>query len=375
MEKTCYQVNLQAGFGGGEVYTRFFTRALLDLGWRTFLLAPAGAAWWRDLEASGAVVIPVAGADDIARHLPDAGATVIFQTPQRGGLMETLRQRHTLACFAHMPLYGRDPEMFRHCDRVFAVSRHVIASLEAAGISHYYPEPLYGVADLDRPASGVGAVRAHPVYDWDRRKFRDRLLSHIYPHYFALKPERVFEKRAGLTLGIVSRLTPIKQFPRMFDILAPLIRDFPRLNLEIFGSGGYASVRDLRRSLAPIAAQVRWWGHQDEVKAVYPLLDFLLTGLPEKEALGLNVIEAQACGTPVLAVDAPPFSETVAEGATGYFFTDPRRDAGAGFTRLLGELAAMKTYPDPLAAPEHLAKFAYAAFLPRVEAAMNTLAR
>ena len=29
--KTCYQINLQRGMGGGEVYTRFFTRALLEL--------------------------------------------------------------------------------------------------------------------------------------------------------------------------------------------------------------------------------------------------------------------------------------------------------------------------------------------------------
>ena len=42
----CYQVNLQRGFGGGEVYTAFFTRALEALGVQTVLYAHADALFW-----------------------------------------------------------------------------------------------------------------------------------------------------------------------------------------------------------------------------------------------------------------------------------------------------------------------------------------
>ncbi|MBV5277207.1 glycosyltransferase, partial [bacterium] len=73
-----------------------------------------------------------------------------------------------------------------------------------------------------------------------------------------------------------------------------------------------------RRALRPLGDRCRFWGQQNDVRAVYAQLDALLTGLPEKEALGLNVIEAQACRLPVLAVDAPPFDETVADGITGW---------------------------------------------------------
>jgi glycosyltransferase involved in cell wall biosynthesis len=375
MERICYQVNLQTGFGGGEVYTRFFTRALLELGWRVFLLVPGRATWWHGLEQDGANIIAVGGVDEIEGHLPQTRSLLVFQTLLESGLADRLRHRHMLVCFAHMPLYGRNPEIFRHYDLIFAVSRHVIASLQAAGMTHFYPEPMYGLADLARPSGGSGDLLANSVYDWDRRKFRDRVLSHFYPACFSLKRPRVFEKREGLTLGIVSRLTPIKQFPLMFGILAPVIRQFPRVNLEIFGSGGYASVRDLERSLAPVANQVRWWGHQHDVSSIYPQLDFLLTGLPEKEALGLNVIEAQACGTPVLAVNAPPFTETVVEGETGYFFTDPRQDQGQDFARLLGRLCAADAhYPDPRQAQAHLAKFSFGEFVRRVSRAMDLAA-
>ena len=180
----------------------------------------------------------------------------------------------------------------------------------------------------------------------------------------------VFKKRPGVTLGIVSRLTPIKQFSLMFGILAPEIARYPGVNLEIFGSGGYASVRDLRASLAPVLKQVRFWGHQPNVATVYPQLDFVLSGLPEKEALGLNLIEAQYCGTPVLAVRAPPFTETVIEPETGFFFTDPRQDGGESFARLLERLLAGAARPDPRQATAHLERFSVAAFRERVARAL-----
>lgn len=374
MNKICYQINLQQGFGGGEVYTRFFSHALQQLGWQVTLFAHKNADFWQKLNMPGVTIVPVGSYEEIHGHLPAERSLFITHSPAIGRLADTLAGKHILAGFAHMPLYQRNPQPFRPYHLIFAVSGYVIATLHAAGIKQVYAEPLYGVADLDRTGKSSAPTRVNPVYDWDRRKFRDLMLSYLYPAYFALKPKPVFTKKAGLTLGIVSRLTPIKQFPAMFGLLSAVIAQFPQVNLEIFGSGGYASVRDLRRALAPIAGQVRWWGHQHDVKAIYPQLDFLLAGLPEKEALGLNIIEAQVCGTPVLAVNAPPFTETVLEGETGYFYTDPRRDGGRDFARLLDALlAAGGKYPDPTQATAHLEQFSFEQFAWRVRDAMNSL--
>jgi glycosyltransferase involved in cell wall biosynthesis len=109
------------------------------------------------------------------------------------------------------------------------------------------------------------------------------------------------------------------------------------------------------------------------VAAVYRSIDFLLTGLPEREALGLNVLEAQVCGTPVLAPRAPPFTETVVDGVTGFLFTDPREDRGREFGALLDRLVATGLRPDPRTAREHLARFSFDAFADRVAAAMRAL--
>ena len=371
MTRICYQINLQQGMGGGEVYTRFFTRALCELGWEVVLFVHEQAHFWRGAEIPGARYIPIRRYEDIIPLLPETPALFITHSPALGQLGEHLRQHHFLASFAHMPLYGRNPASFHEVDLIFAVSGHVIASLHGAGLDHYYPQPLYGVADLERGGDSNAPILAASSYDWDTRKFRDRMLELIEPLYRRLRPSQAFSRKEGLTLGIVSRLTPIKQFPLMFEILAPVMRRFPQVNLEIFGSGGYASVRDLKRALAPIRSQTRFWGQQANVGAVYRQLDFLLAGLPEKEALGLNVIEAEYCGTPVLAIHSPPFTETVTEGETGLFYIDPRQDQGRDFARLLGELTKGRKRPKPQPDSPHLSKFSFPEFKQRVATVMN----
>jgi glycosyltransferase involved in cell wall biosynthesis len=100
--------------------------------------------------------------------------------------------------------------------------------------------------------------------------------------------------------------------------------------------------------------------------SVYAGIDYLLTGLPEKEALGLNILEAQACGTPVLAPDAPPFTETILDGVSGFLYRDPRGDGGADFEQLLSRLQLLAAPPDPRLASEHLARFSFEAFTERL---------
>jgi glycosyltransferase involved in cell wall biosynthesis len=362
------QINLQSHFGGGEVYTAFLCRALEALGVATLLFAHQDADFWERLDLPHSTEIRrVANAEAISTFLPDGALWLLGHGALPVALRQQRRANWLLSAIAHMPVQGRNPRIFDGHDQVFAVSDWVREGLAAADVP-VWPMPLYGVADLAdlvcRPTSGV--LRRRSRYDWDRRKGRDRLLALLEPLIEALRTQQSFVRRPGLTLGIVSRLTPIKQFPLLFSYLAPLLARYPGVNLEIFGSGGYASVRDLDRALAPMAGRVRYWGQQNDVRAAYAELDYLITGLPEKEALGLNVIEAQACNLPVLAVKAAPFTETVAEGLTGFFYRDPREDEGVDFIRLLEQVLARTNPLQPVAASGHLAQFSFAAFINRL---------
>lgn len=368
MNGRVYQVNLQPGFGGGEVYTGFFTRALASHGIAATLCVHPRAGFWPGLLPDGSETVPVSGYEALPAALAGRSpAVVICHSLAPTAVVAALREQgHTPVSFAHMPLYDRNPEAHRPYAQILAVSQHVLDSLFARGLTQGWQEPLYGVADLRGSAADAAPIRRTSRYAWDERKFRDRVFGAFEPLLEAVRPHPCYAPRPGVTLGLVSRLTPIKQFPRLFDILAPVLAQHPLVHLEIFGSGGYASVRDLRRALRPAAGQVRFWGHQGDVRPVYAQLDYLLTGLPEKEALGLNVIEAQACGTPVLAVDAPPFTETVADELTGLRYRDPREDEGAAFERLLTRLESRPFRIDASAAGAHLEQFSEAAFAARI---------
>jgi glycosyltransferase involved in cell wall biosynthesis len=375
MPRICHQVNLQRGFGGGEIYTAFFADALQALGVQTVLYAHRDAPFWESHLPSGAKVVRVAEIEEILGHLPAHPCWLAFHTPGSEPAVAPLRAAgHRLTAFAHMPLYGRSPDSLKPYEAVFAVSRHVAASLRAAALRGIYPEPLYGVAQLEGRSERDAPLLAGSPYDWDTRKVRDRVFGLGYALYDTHRMRPAFARLPGIALGIVSRLTPIKQFPLMFRHVAPALARHPQFRLEIFGAGGYASVRDLRRALAPVRDRVRFWGAQTQVGAIYRRIDYLMTGLPEKEALGLNVLEAQACGCPVLAVDAPPFLETVAPEITGLLYPDPRTDRGAGFERLLDRLAVAPFRIDAARAADHLAQFTVEAFRERVAALIAWLA-
>ena len=367
------QINMQPHFGGGEVYTAVLCRALSLLGVQTRLICHRDAHFWRDLQLPQDTEIhPVAGWESLEAALPAGRQWIVSHGAAPARLK--LNESHLLTAIAHMPINERDPMPFLACHKVFAVSRYVLEGLNKHGINTW-PLPLYGVADLAGRdgQSSAGKLCQTSCHEWDKRKIRDRLLGWLEPWFEPLRIRPPYSRRPGLTLAIVSRLTPIKQFPLLFSLLAPVLAEFPDVNLEIFGSGGYASVRDLRAALAPIMRQVRFWGMQQDPAAVYRQLDYVLSGLPEREALGLNLIEAQAAGTPVIAVAAPPFVETVVHGASGFLYTDPRQDGAAGFRELVGTLVAGMPRPDPRLAVEHLARFSQAGFEDRVARAMHAL--
>jgi glycosyltransferase involved in cell wall biosynthesis len=365
-----YQANLQNQFGGGEVYTSFFSRALIDLGYQVVLFVSREADFWKDLLPGGVNLIRIHRQSEIGALLPRKRSLLVTHTVLDAVEAQLIAAQHVLCGFVHMPLYERDPPGLRHYHWLLAVSKHVMNSMH--GRTNIYSAPMYAVADLNRGAPG-GQIVKRSEYDWDRRKMRDRLLGLTEPFWRFGMAKTPFAKLPGLTLGIVSRLTPIKQFPLMFDVIAPVIARYRQVRLEIFGSGGYASVRDLRKSLLPMSRQVRYWGHQRNVAEIYRQLDYVMSGLPEKEALGLNVIEAQQSGTPVLAVRAPPFTETVQEGVTGFLFDDPRGDGGKSFDQLLQTLLEGTPRLDPLRATAHLERFSYASFCERVAQVLDTV--
>jgi len=365
------QINLQRSKkgGGAEVYTNFLINAFNDIGVTTRLIIDKNATFWNSFDLPDSTIIVKSSESHLTADLTNTDKWILIHTYLPLNIVKNIKKDRLITSMAHMPVQTQGIKGFTHVDMAFPVSKWVQQGLR----EHLIPcwnEPLYGVANIKKP-SFQQLIYKNSLYDWDLRKVRDRVLGWIEPAILPLLSQKIFTKKQGITIGIVSRITTIKQFPELFDNIVPVLLNYPSVNIEIFGSGGYASVRDLKKAVLPIKNRVRFWGYQNDIASVYKNIDYLLTGLPEKEALGLNIIEAQSSNVPVIAIDAMPFTETVINNVTGLLYTDPRMDNGEGFETLIKKILNMRTQLHPAEHTEHTNIFSYNNFILRVKKIYN----
>ncbi len=152
-------------------------------------------------------------------------------------------------------------------------------------------------------------------------------------------------RRAGLL--IVSALAPYK---RLDDAVAAA--NTRRLALTIAGFGPE------RRRLEAVAGEtVRFADTPNDnmLRELYRSAEAVL--MPGEEDFGIVPLEAQACGTPVIALGRGGALETVRDGSTGVLMPEP------GPAAVLAALDRLRTLRlDPAAAPANAARFSREAF-------------
>lgn len=190
-------------------------------------------------------------------------------------------------------------------------------------------------------------------------------------------PDPGLRGRLGIPAGaplllFVGRLQPWKGVETALRAL-PLL---PGAHLLVAGDGeDRARLGALARELG-VAARAHFLGavERAELPRLYSSADLLVATSHASETFGIGLVEAQACGLPVVASRFGGFPEVVDEGRTGLLY--PPRDHAA-----LAE-AARSLLEDPdrraamaAAAPSWAAQFAWPAVTDRVEAAYEELLR
>ena len=154
--------------------------------------------------------------------------------------------------------------------------------------------------------------------------------------------EGAFRERYGLPEGPLVGYTGRHGFEKELEEIAPAVAAAESDATLVFGGDGPARER-LRAQAADRGVDARFLGFlpREELPALYACLDAFLFPSPV-ETQGLVALEANACGTPVVGVDAGALSDTVEEGVTGHRF--PRGDTAAfaaAIDRTLRERAAL----------------------------------
>jgi glycosyltransferase involved in cell wall biosynthesis len=141
-------------------------------------------------------------------------------------------------------------------------------------------------------------------------------------------------------IGVVGRVDPEKGIGTVIEAMTMLDGPAGRSHLAVVGApgqddGSYES--ELKAEAADVLGdRCRFVGPVDEVPAVLRSLDALVNA-SASEPFGLSVLEAQACGVPVIGTASGGIPEFVTDGETGLLVAPGRPGAlAAGLNRLFG---------------------------------------
>ena len=147
------------------------------------------------------------------------------------------------------------------------------------------------------------------------------------------------EPNTKLTLGVVSRLEPIKGMDLVVPALAEVLKVHPDTQLLVVGDGSLRASMEQQAVELGCADHIRFVGRQpqEELSQWYSQMDIVL--MPSRsEGFGLTAIEAMACGCVMVASDTGGLPEVVRDGVCGLLHrTEDVTDMAAKISTLIGD--------------------------------------
>jgi glycosyltransferase involved in cell wall biosynthesis len=125
--------------------------------------------------------------------------------------------------------------------------------------------------------------------------------------------EKVPEKNREPIIIYVGRLKKAKRPDHIVKAFSMIVEQIPRAKLWIVGDGY------LREDLERMAGNnVKFFGHVSEKEKIDLLSKaWVLVNPSIREGWGINIIEANACGTPCIAYNVPGLRDSIVDGETG----------------------------------------------------------
>jgi glycosyltransferase involved in cell wall biosynthesis len=122
-------------------------------------------------------------------------------------------------------------------------------------------------------------------------------------------------------IGYFGRLKKYKSVDHLVRAFAFVLRVLPDARLVIVGHGDDRTRLERLVATLRLADRVEFTGFVPEERKVDLLQEMWVNVTPSfKEGWGLTVVEANACGTPVVASDVPGLRDSVRDGETGLLY-------------------------------------------------------
>ena len=140
------------------------------------------------------------------------------------------------------------------------------------------------------------------------------------PSYISLRDKpRQFNDSEKLTIGVVSRLEPIKGMDLVIPAFAEIHKYFPETSLLVVGDGSLRESMEAMTISSRFSDSVSFAGRQPQnrLQEFYDKIDILL--MPSRsEGFGLTAVEGMARGCILVAADTGGLPEVVRNGKEGY---------------------------------------------------------
>ncbi len=130
------------------------------------------------------------------------------------------------------------------------------------------------------------------------------------------------KRKDEFNVGIIGRLTPIKGHLHFVKAMAYVVRSIPRLKIWIIGDAS-PSKEAYKEQIQVLVKRLGLWhctqflGNQRDVPAILAHLDLLVLATTTHEAFGRVIVEAQACGVPVVATRVGGVIDIIDDQKTG----------------------------------------------------------
>jgi glycosyltransferase involved in cell wall biosynthesis len=127
--------------------------------------------------------------------------------------------------------------------------------------------------------------------------------------------------RGALVIGHLGRLKKYKSVDHLLRAFQIVLKEFPEARLKIVGDGDFRPELERLAGELTIADRVEFTGYLSQEEKVRQLHTMsVAVNCSAKEGWGLTVIEANACGVPVVASDVPGLRDSVVDEKTGLLY-------------------------------------------------------
>jgi len=154
----------------------------------------------------------------------------------------------------------------------------------------------------------------------------------------------------SFVVGSVGALSPLKGHLHLIRAMVPVLREAPHARLLIVGDeiydtlghSGYRRVLEDEVDRMGLTSRVIFAGWRDDIVPLYSIMDVVVLGSVRPESFGRVLIEAMACGRPVIATDLGGPREILSRPEYGILVLPEDADALASAILTLHRDAAMR---------------------------------